>query len=366
MAENNATWVGKTAVETKVTALQGKVTDIEEIDDQITNGTGGTEQKRLAKENAAVKALRIAKPMAVFAKDTYNLELFGEIDFEWVDLRYGKDQDGIDRWQLVHDRGFANDAALVAGGYIEAGWVAELDTAIGMFEAQRGKPKAKRSNVKALNKQLNQNVKELVAIKNDLLDVLVQFKDSQPDFYDAVTAAFEPDMTGVRHLALRVRYTDKATGVKLLGVQGTIVELGLTKTSGHKGVIEFSRQELAQGNYTLQSVLNLYTTSEMINIGLSNEELVTLEVELERSNSVGTTGIVKGNVRYQGTAVPNATISAQGQSTTTNEQGQYMLTDVAVGDVTVKAILPPSIPASPQSKQATVVAGQTTTCDFEF
>ena len=364
LAENNVLWAGKTAIETKVTALGDKVEQIEQIDDQITNGTGGTLQKKLA----TIKALRIAKPMAIFAKDTNNLELFSEIDFEWVDLRYGKDQDSIDNWQLVHDRGFANDAALIADGYIETGWVGELLTAITDFESKRGKPVAKRANVKALNEQLNLRVKELMVIKSDLVDLLVQFKDSNPEFFTAVKTAFELDMTGVRHLALRVRYMDEATGVRLPGVVGTIVETGLSKTSSNKGIIEFTRQELAQGNYVLRSTLNHYEVSEQANIGIDHEELVTLEVEMVKTNGNGTaTGNVGGTVRYMGMPAANATVGLSDQSvvTTTDGQGNYLLTGIHAGSVSLTAGLD-SAAQPPQTKQVTITAGQTATCDFDF
>ncbi|MBP9151016.1 MAG: carboxypeptidase regulatory-like domain-containing protein [Flavobacteriales bacterium] len=368
MAENDNLWTGKTAVENKMAAMEVKVGQIELIDDQINNGGGASTLKKLAKENAAVKALRIAKPLAIFAKDTNDLELFAEIDFEWADLRYGKDQDSIDRWRLVHEHSLPLDATLIADGYIETGWVGALLLAITDFETQRGKPVAKRANVKGLNQQLNLRIKELVEIKTDLVDLLVQFKESNPEFYTAVKSAFEIDMTGVRHLALRIRFTDEATGVRLPKVTATIVETGLTKTSSSKGVIEFTRQELAQGNYVLQSSLNNYDLSEIPNIGINHAELVTLEIEMVKKSGSGTaTGNIGGTVRQMGMPAANATVSVQGQpiSTTTDAMGNYQLVGVNAGNqnVTVNVL---SAAQPPQTKQVVVVAGQTASCNFDF
>jgi hypothetical protein len=368
MAENSSLWTGKTAVENKMTALQTKVDQIETLDDQISNGGAANTIKKLAKENAAVKALRIAKPLAIFAKDTNDLELFAEIDFEWVDLRYGKDQDSIDRWQLVHNRSLPLDATLIADGYIETGWVDALLLGITDFEGKRGKPLAKRANIKGLNQQLNLRIKELVEIKTDLVDLLVQFKDSNPEFFTAVKAAFEIDTTGVRHLALRIRYTDEVTGVRLPKVTATIVETGLTKTSGNRGIIEFTRQELAQGNYVLQSSLNNYDLSEIPNIGINHVELVTLEIEMVKNTGASTaTGTIGGVVRSMGMPTSNATVSVQGKpiSTTTDNNGNYQLVGVTVGKHNVTASMPSSA-LPPQIKQVTVVAGQTAQCNFDF
>jgi hypothetical protein len=368
MASNSAIWNTRPAIVDKNDALDQTVDDITLLDDQITNGSGTRTAKTLARQNAAILALKIGKPMSIFAKDTNNLELFGEIDLPWSLLRYGKDQDCIDRWQLIHDRSFTHQTALVTDGYIESTWTGLLFTAITDFGTLRGKPKAKRSNVKALNLAINLKLKELETIKADLLDLIVQFKDTEPLFYNALRAAFELDQTGMRHLALRLRYTDQSTGIRLFGVQATIQEIGLSRVSSKNGIVSFSRQELATGNYILQSELANYDQSLIENLGIDHKKLITLDISLQKGGTSNTTGTIKGTVRQMGNLVADATISVQGQpiSTITDIKGEFTLPNLNPGNLNVTATLPPAQGSGIQSKTVSLSAGQNLLLNFEF
>ncbi|MCF8256879.1 MAG: hypothetical protein K9J06_04970, partial [Flavobacteriales bacterium] len=179
-------------------------------------------------------------------------------------------------------RAAAHGAALTADGYIDAAWIPQLQTEIEAFKAQRGRPKAKRSDIKAINRQIVIGIKELQAIKTDLLDLLVVFKESDPVFYRTVKAAFEKDMTGTRHIALRLHYMDAATGIRLAGVEAAVVELGLKKTGSKNGRIDFSQQELPQGNYILISTLKNYEGSRLENVGIKDGKMTLLEVVMQK------------------------------------------------------------------------------------
>lgn len=282
MDENNALWASKVAITSVYNAVKAKALQITQLEDQVTNGSGVITAKYQAKQRAATLAITISKPMAVFAKNTNDTELLGEIAFSWSALRYVKDQDCIDRWQLVHDRAVTHETALVADNYMDAGAPALLETAITDFIAQRGKPIAKRANIKALHNSIDLRVKELVLLNLELMDLLVPFQETEPAFYTAAKVAFTVVHTGVRHLALRIRYTDEATGIRLFGVRATIQETGQTRISSKNGVISFSQQELGTGNYTVCSELANYQASVIENVGIDHKKVKTLTVVMQK------------------------------------------------------------------------------------
>ena len=282
MNDNAPLWNTRMAMVNKKGALDAKVTEIEQLNDDVTDGRGQGVAKRAARDLAARTALKLAKPMSVLARNINDPVLEAETDLVWTELRYGTDQGVIDLWQLVHDRAAAHGAALTADGYIDAAWIPQLQTEIEAFKAQRGRPKAKRSDIKAINRQIVIGIKELQAIKTDLLDLLVVFKESDPVFYGTVKAAFEKDMTGTRHIALRLHYMDAATGIRLAGVEAAVVELGLKKTGSKNGRIDFSQQELPQGNYILISTLKNYGGSRLENVGIKDGKMTLLEVVMQK------------------------------------------------------------------------------------
>jgi len=369
MENNSGLWNTKNAVVNKKNALDAKILQIGVLDDGETDGSGITTAKTNAKEAAAKTAWKIAKPLAVFAKDTGNTALLGEIDFEWTDLRFGKEQDLINDWKLVYDRALANEAQLVLEGYVETGVVAQLLTDRNNFIAQQGKPKAKRSDNKSFNEQIELKIKELQEIKTDLLGLLVQFAESYPQFYSAVKAAFEKDMIGVRHIALRIHYTDKNTGVQLKGVEGEIKELGKKKISSRKGVIDFSFQEVAQGNYIYISKLLHYKDITIENVKVEDGIMGKLDIVMEKGEGTGVaTGSAGGKVTLGGMPYKGANISvpAFGLSTTSDDGGNFIISNVPAGMQTFVAELMPPTPGVPQSKQVEVKGGQTVVVNFEF
>jgi hypothetical protein len=371
MNDNETIWNGKTAIVNKKAALDQKIVQIELLDDSITGGSGST-AKTIARENAALAALKLSKPMAVFARDTSNSILEEEIDFSMTQLSVGKDQTVIDNWQLIHDRADSNEAALVAGDYTEATWTTELADAITTFKNLRGGPKAKRSDIKAINAQIAIKAKELQAIKTDLLGLLVQFMVSHPIFYNAVEAAFELDMTGKRHIALRLIFSDQATGLRLSGVKAQVVELNLSKTASKRGIIDFSQQQLPQGNYTLIFTLKGYADQTVQNGAIESDKLKTIQIIMVKTAGGGTTtGSVSGKVRQgampvSGAIVSVVTNSPAAPSTTTDANGNYTLSGVASGNASITATLPGMTPLPSMTKNINVEAGKTATLDFDF
>src|SRR4051812_41285270 len=104
--DNNTLWNGVTARAAKLVLLDGHITTIEDLDIIVTKDNKGHALNKVAKKNlAAEKAWKVAKVLAVFAKDTNDLVLHEEIDFEKSDLDiHVSDEDSPVRWKLVFDR----------------------------------------------------------------------------------------------------------------------------------------------------------------------------------------------------------------------------------------------------------------------
>lgn len=265
---NPAIWEGKAAVVSKKDELDACIVKIGDIDDDLNDNTGASTSKTQAREDAAKLAWPIAKSLAAFAEDEDNDELRNEIDFEWSDLRYGKDSEVVDRWRLVRDRANTHVTALDTGGYgVDAAKVTALTTAIDKFDSKKGKPVALRSDKKATNKKLNDEFDNLQEIIESLKERLVQFEADNKEFYDAVINAFEQDGSGVRHRAIEIVYLDDATGIKLSGVKSKLVEKAIEKLSGKKsGLVRFTQQEAPQAAYTLESTHPLYVSQTSPNV----------------------------------------------------------------------------------------------------
>jgi hypothetical protein len=261
-------WTGKTAVENTATELRDKVDEIGDLQDAITNGTGIKVDKDVARDAGAKTAWALAKAVKSLAIDNGDNTLAGEMDFSWSDLRYAKDQDTVDRWQLVHDRADDNSTALDTGGYVDITLIATLDTQLSAFKSSRPKPQAHIASNKALNREVKVQVKNMVKLKKELIDRLTQFALSNTTFYNTVLDAFEVDRIGVRHRAARLVYEDMATGVRLKGVKSNWVELEVTLKSSKRGIVDMKQADAEEGNYTIVSELKDYTTNTQSNFAV--------------------------------------------------------------------------------------------------
>ncbi|MFI5218061.1 MAG: hypothetical protein ACHQNT_01145 [Bacteroidia bacterium] len=276
-------WIAKIAVKNKKDAIDVKIQDMEDLDDGITIQGGNTTAKDEARVTAATNAWQICRPLKIFAKDTNDEVLAGEVDLTWSEIRFGKAQTLIDNWQLIHDRANSNLAALTAGGYIDGALVPQLLLDIGAFVTASPKPKTAQSQIKAINIELEKEWEKLKVLMEEMRELLVQFAVSQPIFYNAAIEAFDEDETGVRHQSLVVTYEDEITGVKLEDVFGKLVEKNLEKKSTKKiGVITFMQQETGQGNLTLESKHPLYATDLKPNLAVKDGEVLRLTVKLRK------------------------------------------------------------------------------------
>ena len=276
-------WTGQAAVALKRTALNLSILKIGKIDDKINDTTGNADSKSVAKEKAAKSSWVMGQALVAFAEDTNNGVLLAEINFPWTQLRYGKDGNLVDRWQLIRDRANTNSVALIAGGYgVTALLITGLQTDIDAFKNWKGKPKAARADTKAQNALMIDEFKNLDTIKESLLTRMVQFAVPNPDFYNAVLNAFEIDDIGVRHNAIRLIYIDSTTGIRLPKVKAKLVEKAIEKLSSKVGVTTFTQQEAPQGNYSIESTLPGYPQVVTPNIGAQDGKMAKIVVVMTK------------------------------------------------------------------------------------
>lgn len=284
MVENTIVWNGLPAVVSKKTDLESLISKILlEQDKQTADTTGNAAGKSVKKKDAAMKAWAIAKPMAVFANDTNDYVLRNEIDFALSDLMSGKDVDVRDRWQLVHDRANTHIVALTAGGYgVVAADVTALQTLIDDFVAVESKPRVAKTQSAAATKELKKLFDMLREMKSELIELLTPFALSNVSFYSSVVDGFEIVDIGTRHIALRLTFIDEVTGIRLGNVKGLIQEVQVGKFSSSAGVMDFSFQELPDGNYTFIGALPLYEDVSIDNIGIEKGKLKRIDIKLKK------------------------------------------------------------------------------------
>jgi hypothetical protein len=275
MDDNAAAYVGNTPMINKVTDLGNAITAVEGSEDaQGADTKGFTTSKKSSKVTMCMQAWIIAKPLSIYAKNTGNAVLLAEVDFELSDLVAVDDATSKDRCTLIKNRAVTNQAALTLGGYqITAAMTTALNTSINDFNTKKGAKGTAKSGTKAATANVKTNAKTMVGICDDILDLSTSYALSNPTFYNAVQDAFAIGTLGVRHRALRVTCSDQVTGVRRSKVDVTIVELGLTVKSSKRGIVDFSHQDLAEGNYTVRCVRNGYVVFELANVAVFDTKM---------------------------------------------------------------------------------------------
>jgi hypothetical protein len=152
--------------------------------------------------------------------------------------------------------------------------------------------------------------------------------------------------------------TDSSTGDPISGANVTAdtVASDLTKEDGSYWITD-----LEHGNYTVTaSAAGYQTSSETITVLPGESTSLDFELTLLLNGTIS--GIVTDS--STGDPISEATVTANGMSTTTNSSGHYAISDVPAGTYTVTA----SANGYEDSSQTniTVVAGETTTVDFEL
>jgi len=153
--------------------------------------------------------------------------------------------------------------------------------------------------------------------------------------------------------------TNASNGLPIEGASVTTDNYtNTTNADGH-----YTITDVLAGTYTVTASATGYESSPQTDITVTAGETTTLNFTL---TPLPTTGTITGIVTDSSTGEPiaNAILTVNDMSTTTNSSGAYVISNVLAGTYTVTA----SANGYEDSSQTdiTVVAGQTTTVDFEL
>jgi hypothetical protein len=77
-------------------------------------------------------------------------------------------------------------------------------------------------------------------------------------------------------------YEDEDTGIRLPKVKSKLIEKNETKLSTERGRVVHMHNEVPQGNYSLESTLELYNPNNTNNIAVENGKLKKIVIKLKK------------------------------------------------------------------------------------
>jgi len=189
-AENSAIWASVPAFGAAFAKFNTCVERIQEFaQKQAERSTGATADKRRCRESMCDAALVIAGAARAFAIDNNNLELAGKVDFSRSTLLGGRDRTSAEKCQTIHRLASENLGDLTEHGVTPAK-LKGLQTKIDAYMACLQRPRQIIAESKTATAQLEAEIETADQLLTDSLDRLVlQFKDSEPEFYNNYTNA---------------------------------------------------------------------------------------------------------------------------------------------------------------------------------
>jgi hypothetical protein len=292
--DNGVLWDGVTARATKHTALDGSITTIEDLDIIVTKDNKGFAiDKNAKKKVAAEKAWKVAKPLAVYAKDINDPVLHQEIDFEKSDLdNHVSDEDAPVRWKLIFDRASvaATQTALTTDYGLTAGDISAVNVArLSFLAVEPSSDAAKAARTAAVDMQKNE-FKTMAETIESIKELAVALNDTEPEFVKTLNTALKKDDIGGRIVDAIITYKDLETGVLLEGVVCEVMNTGAKKKSTKKGTVQL--KGFPNGNYKLRSNKKDYEESVLDGVAISDDGINRIEIKLKRGPIEGGHGVV--------------------------------------------------------------------------
>jgi hypothetical protein len=281
LADNTLVWDAVPARLTKHNDLNNSTAALDLLlADHGIDHTGLAANKTVLKLAAGKAAAIVAKPMAVWAKDTGNLTLLGEIDFELTDLITGKEADIEAKWLLVFQRAsvVATATALVPYG-VTALMTTAINTARTAFMSASSDPQNAAAHKQMVTGAIVNEFKHLRSIVTDIRDMAKALPAANKDLADEVDEVFEMNKSGVHHIKARITFRDKDTNVLLPHVRFTLGQGGTkidVKHSTRRGLVTL--KDDANGNYTGLAELKNYQSENLTNLGLEDGKILELTV----------------------------------------------------------------------------------------
>ncbi len=187
--EHETTWQTLPAFATGVEEFDALIPEINELVQTQASRAGATNEKAYALEALGNAAHEVTAAVLAYAVKTGDHELSGRVDFSRSDITAGRESVVVARCRDILAAATANVDSLADYGVNQAKLNA-FKKKIDAFEAVQAKPRQKIATSSAATKTLPERFGQADVILGKRLDSLVvQFKDSAPDFYGAYRTA---------------------------------------------------------------------------------------------------------------------------------------------------------------------------------
>jgi hypothetical protein len=170
---------------------------------------------------------------------------------------------------------------------LDADDITAMQTAISDFDAIKDRPQAEIKNKKDYGTDPIPGLLDAIDVDKHSFTKLIQssFAHLYPNWKDKIKVGAP---IGVRKTSMIIRYFDLRTGALLTKVKSSVngILASKVKYSTAKGYVRF--YGLESGNYTLTSELSSYITDVKNNIGVSDAQVVNLNIRLQIIVPTGT------------------------------------------------------------------------------
>ncbi len=236
--------------------------------------------KKMDKLTMAEVVIKYALRGSVKAHQLGNLELELGLSHPLTYISGAEDQTAITRAGEMKKL-MADNIGILTN--LTSGNITEMGNDISAFTLEKNRPKQAIGVKKSTGTDLINPVLDEVDVSRDNIGKLVHsYLPLLAAEWDQVTHI--GDVTSVRHLRMIVIYKDFETGVTLGKVKGSLsngVDAPIIRYSTKKGSLR--EKGVANGNYTLTSVLAGYVTDVHTAIGIEDGKIIKLEIKLKKA-----------------------------------------------------------------------------------
>jgi len=189
LEEHEETWKTLPAFEAGVDELEGIIPQINSQAQTQASRIGAAQEKAYAPEGLGNAAYEVAAAVRAYATANEDHELAGRVDFSRSDVTDGREFEVATRCRDILEAATAHIDSLADYGVNQAKLNA-LKKKIETFDGLQARPRQVIATSSAATKTLPKLFGKVDVVLGKRLDgLIVQFKDSAPDFYNAYRSA---------------------------------------------------------------------------------------------------------------------------------------------------------------------------------
>ena len=267
------------ALVTAHTNLKAKITAISNTSEQQKTVTSGvTPDKNFTRETLRNTTVTNAGLLYAYAVSVNNIILQSISKLTYSDLKELKDDELGERGQTIHDNANTHIASLPPFG-ITAAILTSYQTLIDTYETKAPAPRAKQSEQVALTEQVKTLFTETDSlVKNTTDKLMLNFKTSDPEFYNTYQSAREIIDPGSIPTQATGTITQSTGGFIIGGVLISVLGKPYVATSGFNG--NYSIKIPENGVYTFIFTKAGFQTKQVPNVVITLGQTITLNVQL--------------------------------------------------------------------------------------